>query len=619
MENKFINLYQLKDTYFEKLSEELLDKIIYFLEDDMQGGVEDWSFYETWCLNAYGNYYYSSELAHVSLRDTYNFSSDYSDDDCYTHSDYGQTDNNTDDDVNNIITDVHGHGSCEKMNTLKSQFSKCVQEKNKNWVAHGKSILKKMFMYDRILILAALEDCHLFRFNHHSTNKALRFVRMASYFRGRIFQFYNKSWITFVATMVGKQHWDNENFVIYLIMYYSSAFIIFASRRLKSSQSFFEKCLHYTNFPYGTVIFHATRVLRNDKKLWEKAIPYMSKLCTDIENQEPIEMSVNAFDCILGRILTPELCKDYDFCRNLMLKGIAMRVLWNERYYDDLQVAYTILDSDIGFSIFSQLSERLRGDIKLAEIGCKFYDTEVYLNCTDDIRDKIGQYVCQENDVVEKNRDRFLPSRQLMKKCVQHRLSSIKVFPELCDDSNYLMTLVSRDPMVYCYFPETVRSDIRLTCCVLKEIEEKRYKTENNRVWDMIVEAIPKLIVKTEHVQKYIDGANFRYDSVILPYEKHIKWTKRLINIHQFKNEKDVEETALFILFKLLKVNHKDYFQKDVQCHVREHIVDPLVDIIPSLVEHDMVKEYFVENNYDILNVQPPIMQNVLSEVLFDN
>ena len=41
-----------------------------------------------------------------------------------------------------------------------------------------------------------------------------------------------------------------------------------------------------------------------------------------------------------------------------------------------------------------------------------------------------------------------------MKKCVQYRPASIKVFQELCDDIDYLIALVLKDPMVYCYFPK---------------------------------------------------------------------------------------------------------------------------------------------------------------------
>ena len=79
----------------------------------------------------------------------------------------------------------------------------------------------------------------------------------------------------------------------------------------------------------------------------------------------------------------------------------------------------------------------------------------------------------------------------------------------------------------------------------------------------------------------------------IMPYEKHIQWTDRLLQIHESKNNNEVIETALFILFKVLKVNHKDFLQKDVQCHIRQNIVDPLIRAIPSLTQHTIVAKYF--------------------------
>ena len=84
-----------------------------------------------------------------------------------------------------------------------------------------------------------------------------------------------------------------------------------------------------------------------------------------------------------------------------------MNVLWGTRYSDDRDVAYAILSSEIAFPIFSQLSERLRGDIKLAKLACRFYSREIYLNCTDDIREEIGFYICEFDDVIEKSKDSF--------------------------------------------------------------------------------------------------------------------------------------------------------------------------------------------------------------------
>ena len=199
-------------------------------------------------MEAYFNHSILYETAHRSLRDTYEYSSNFDSFYPYTRSDDEETDNNTDDDVVNVVTDVPGNDLCEKMSTLQNDFLTCVKNKNKDWLVNGKKILKKMFMYDRIEVLASLNDCHLFRSEHHSLKKAVRFLRMAAYFRGRIFENHKKSWLTFVATMVAKQHWDNEDFVIHAIRYYSHSFIFFCLKETKVNTKFLRKVLNLHQF-----------------------------------------------------------------------------------------------------------------------------------------------------------------------------------------------------------------------------------------------------------------------------------------------------------------------------------------------------------------------------------
>lgn len=617
---KKINLKQkdLEGTYFNRLCEDSFQNILSFLNRELQGGIETWDFYEESSLNEF-----HQEYAQICLRFSYSYDpTNHSDEDSYDNSGGQETDNNTDDNVRDVVSDVPGEHIYEQMKHLESQFEKCAKERNENWIKEGKNILKKMFMYNRIWILAALDDCHLFRFEHHSAKQALRFIRLTSNFRGRIDQAYGKSWITFIATMIAKKHWDNEDFMVEICTNYNPAFIIYASERLKSTQSFFERVLRADTFPYATVILYATEKLRNNKEFWNIVIPYMAMMHTHVERQQTLRMRVDDFNQILGGIITPELYEDYNFCRRLIFEGIGLNFLWGERFKDDEDVAYFILKSDIGFSIFPMLSERLRGNLDLAEMACEYYSTEVYLHCTDDIRNEIGKLICDYNDVIERNKEAFVPSRELMKKCIEYRPTSIQIFTELYDDLEYIMSLISQDPMTYCLLPEEARSDFKIACHVAEIIEKKRYKNKTEIDINVLIETIPLHVRESESMQKHMKGLKLKYESIIpyyariKPYDKHVKWTKRLIEMQSCKDDKSVYETAVFILYKVVVLNHKDYFHPEVQRFIEENITAPLLKNIKHLEKNQMVNKYFVKHETDIFNVQQPIINSIITEII---
>lgn len=373
-------------------------------------------------------------------------------------------------------------------------------------------------------------------------------------------------WLPFLASTVSPECWDSVDFLFMTISILPSIALILFSKRVRSMPFIYTVMLKDGCLGLNTnVLRFATFDLRDNATFMQDFILTWKRL----EENELLEP-----EYLVRHIVSPRLADDVDFCISCILHDFWH--FWDtcthkKAILGNLDVMRTVLSTQT-HNLFPRLLATLRASLSLARIASGFNPEEVYLSCSDEIREMVGWDLCVNTTVIEDCISVIRPSQALMMRRLKYWPHALYRFaPYMTEDD--IHTVLVKSPTAF----------VNLSC-------EHR---DNRSLLQTTVDAVMTLVhQKQSYVPLLVNDLHAICDSVSKPNvcEKHRGHVLRRV---QYKRRTDAllqtewsDNEALHILWNVSKhiqgVSSRSFFMRNV--------VRPLLHRAPHLTYHAITR-----------------------------